>query len=74
MKYITYDYYVSRFLGTTIPEEEFDYLATAASTVVALRQTMAARAHRTQRMFKNRFIMFLLSFVIGFENTTARML
>jgi hypothetical protein len=34
MKYITYDYYVSRFLGTTVPEEEFDYLATAASTVV----------------------------------------
>lgn len=34
MKYITYDYYVSRFRGTTVPEEEFDYLAAAATTVV----------------------------------------
>ena len=34
MKYITYDYYVSRFGGSMIPDEEFSYIASAASTVV----------------------------------------
>lgn len=34
MKYISYDYYISRFGGSAIPEEEFDYIASASSTVV----------------------------------------
>ncbi len=34
MKYISYDYYVSAFGGSMIPDEEFDYIASAASTVV----------------------------------------
>lgn len=34
MKYISYDYYVSSFGGSLIPDEEFNYIASAASTVV----------------------------------------
>ncbi len=34
MMYISYEYYVSRFCGTAIPDEEFAYIASAASTVV----------------------------------------
>ncbi len=34
MKYICYEYYISSFGGSTIPEDEFDYLASAASNVV----------------------------------------
>ena len=34
MKYISYDYYVSCFGGSTIPDEDFAYIASAASTVV----------------------------------------
>lgn len=40
MSYVTYDYYVTAFGGTLIPEEEFDYLADAASTVVDLLVTV----------------------------------
>lgn len=36
MRYISYDYYVSNYGGNTIPEEEFNYIASAASTVVDL--------------------------------------
>ena len=36
MKYISYDYYISIFEGSVIPEEEFSYLASAASTIVDL--------------------------------------
>ena len=34
MMYISYEYYVSRFCGSTIPDDEFAYIASAASTVV----------------------------------------
>ena len=34
MKYISYDYYISGFGGSAIPEEEVGYVASAASTVV----------------------------------------
>ncbi len=34
MSYISYDYYINVFNGGSIPMEEFDYLASAASTVV----------------------------------------
>lgn len=36
MKYISYDYYITRYCGSMIPEEEFAYVASAASTVVDL--------------------------------------
>ena len=36
MKYISYDYYISRYCGSMIPEEEFDYVASAATTIVDL--------------------------------------
>ena len=36
MKYISYDYYISGFGGSAIPDDEFDYVASAASTVVDL--------------------------------------
>lgn len=36
MKYISYDYYISHYGGSMIPEEEFSYIASAASTVVDL--------------------------------------
>ncbi len=36
MKYICYDYYVSGFGGSAIPEEEFEYVASAASSIVDL--------------------------------------
>ncbi|MBQ7779272.1 MAG: hypothetical protein IJ404_02155 [Clostridia bacterium] len=36
MKYISYDYYISQYGGSMIPEEEFSYIASAASTVVDL--------------------------------------
>ena len=36
MRYISYDYYISGFGGSAIPEEEFGYVAAAASTVVDL--------------------------------------
>lgn len=34
MQYICYEYYVSHFCGSAVPEEEFDYLASAASTII----------------------------------------
>lgn len=34
MQYICYEYYISHFGGSAVPEEEFDYLASAASTVI----------------------------------------
>ncbi|MBE6636711.1 MAG: hypothetical protein E7618_02770 [Ruminococcaceae bacterium] len=39
MSYITYDYYMTTFGGRQIPEEDFDYLAEAATTVVDLLVT-----------------------------------
>ncbi len=36
MKYICYDYYISGFGGSAIPEEEFEYVASAASSIVDL--------------------------------------
>ena len=39
MKYISYDYYVSSYGGSMIPEEEFSYIASAASTVIDLLVT-----------------------------------
>ncbi len=36
MKYISYDYYITSFNGSTIPEEEFDYIASAASRIIEL--------------------------------------
>ena len=36
MKYISYDYYISGFGGSLIPDEEFAYVASAAATVVDL--------------------------------------
>lgn len=40
MTYLSYDYYVSAFGGTAIPEEEFTYLANAASRIVDLLVTV----------------------------------
>ncbi len=34
MNYISYDYYVSNYCGSSIPEDEFNYIASAASTIV----------------------------------------
>lgn len=34
MSYISYDYYINHFNGNSVPIEEFDYIASAASTVV----------------------------------------
>lgn len=39
MSYICYEYYVSRFGGNAIPEEEFDYISSAASTIIDLLVT-----------------------------------
>ncbi len=36
MNYLSYETYVSGFGGSAVPEEEFDYLASAASAVVDL--------------------------------------
>lgn len=43
MQYICYDYYVSHFGGSAIPEAEFDYLASAASTVIDILVTSPIR-------------------------------
>ena len=39
MKYICYEYYVSKFRGSLVPEDEFGYLAEAAENVVDLLVT-----------------------------------
>lgn len=39
MSYICYEYYVSHFGGSVIPEEEFDYIASASSTIIDLLVT-----------------------------------
>lgn len=39
MKYICYEYYVSKFRGSLVPEDEFGYLADAAENVVDLLVT-----------------------------------
>jgi hypothetical protein len=36
VNYLSYEIYVSGFGGTAVPEEEFDYLANAASAIVDL--------------------------------------
>ena len=36
MRYIDYQYYISEFGGSSIPEEDFDYLAAAASSIIDL--------------------------------------
>ena len=36
MNYLSYETYVSGFGGSAVPEEEFDYLASAASAIVDL--------------------------------------
>ena len=36
MNYLNYETYVSGFGGSAVPEEEFDYLASAASAIVDL--------------------------------------
>lgn len=39
MKYICYEYYVSKFRGSLVPEDEFGYLADAAENVIDLLVT-----------------------------------
>ena len=39
MSYLSYEAYVSGFGGRTVPEEDFDYLANAASAIVDLLVT-----------------------------------
>ena len=39
MKYICYEYYVSKFRGSLVPEDEFGYLAEGAENVVDLLVT-----------------------------------
>ena len=34
MNYICYEYYISRFGGSVVPENEFDYLSEAASAII----------------------------------------
>ncbi len=44
MSYIDYEYYISGFGGNLIPEEDFDYLASAASSVINLLVTVPVSA------------------------------
>lgn len=39
MKYICYEYYVSKFRGSLVPEDEFGYLAEAAENVIDILVT-----------------------------------
>ena len=39
MKYICYEYYVSNFGGSLVPEDEFGYLAEAAENVIDILVT-----------------------------------
>ncbi len=39
MKYICYEYYVSNFGGSLVPEDEFGYLADAAETIIDILVT-----------------------------------
>ncbi len=36
MRYLSFDYYISHFGGNMIPRAEFDYLASAAQTIIDL--------------------------------------
>ncbi len=36
MNYISYEYYISGFGGSIVPEEDFEYLSSAAKTIIDL--------------------------------------
>ena len=44
MKYICYEYYVSNFGGSLVPEDEFGYLANAAEDVIDMLVTTTITA------------------------------